>query len=161
MPVGTVIGIAVAALLVGGGVGAGVATKLARDGQAGQAAAAQAAADAAAATGESNVGVSEATGDAVEGGIDAAKADDNTDADTRQGVAAWDATTTAIHAAVQPGATRTTIALAGYLGCVGGAQGKGEGSAAFGCTKRGEALDAALAAMPAPEPVSAPTPDEP
>jgi hypothetical protein len=42
------------------------------------------------------------------------------------------------------------VALAGYLGCAAAAQGKGEGSSAFGCQERGKALDAALAAMPAP-----------
>ncbi len=95
------------------------------------------------------------TGKAVTDGIEAAVEEDTTDADTRQNIAEWDATTVAVHAAVQPDASRSTVALAGYLGCVSGSQGKGEGSAAYGCGKRGEALDAALAAMPGdhPEPV--------
>jgi len=113
-------------------------------------AAAAAAADVAEATGQSNVGVAEAVGDAAVGAVDAAKADDNTDADTRANIATWDATTVAVYAAVQPGASRSTVALASYLGCVSGSQGKGEGSAAYGCGKRGEALDAALAAMTEP-----------
>ena len=112
--------------------------------------AAAAAADAAEATGQSNVGVAEAVGDAAVDAVDAAKADDNTDADTRANIATWDATTVAVYAAVQPGASRSTVALASYLGCVSGSQGKGEGSAAYGCGKRGEALDAALAAMTEP-----------
>ncbi len=95
------------------------------------------------------------TGEAVTDGIEAAVEEDTTDADTRQNIAEWDATTVAVHAAVQPDASRSTVALAGYLGCVSGSQGKGEGSAAYGCGKRGEALDAALSAMPGdrPEPV--------
>ena len=95
------------------------------------------------------------TGEAVTDGIEAAVEEDTTDADTRQNIAEWDATTVAVHAAVQPDASRSTVALAGYLGCVSGSQGKGVGSAAYGCGKRGEALDAALAAMPGdhPEPV--------
>lgn len=136
-----------AAALSGGGVHLLHRQAAKRDADA---AAAAAAADAAAATGQSNVGVAGAVGDAAAGAVDAAKADDNTDADTRANIATWDATTVAVYAAVQPGASRSTVALASYLGCVSGSQGKGEGSAAYGCGKRGEALDAALAAMTEP-----------
>jgi hypothetical protein len=94
-------------------------------------------------------GVVETTGEAVEAGITAAQAEDIALAAARAHIAEWDSTTVAVKAAIQPGASRSTVALAGYLGCVSGAQGKSEGSAAFGCTKRGEALDLALAAMPA------------
>ena len=103
---------------------------------------------AAAAAFEAAGNVVDKTGEAVTDGIEAATAEDTTDADTRQNIAEWDATTVAVHAAVQPDASRSTVALAGYLGCVSGSQGKGEGSAAYGCNKRGESLDAALSAMP-------------
>jgi len=119
----------------------------------------QRAADEAAAAAFAAAGnVVDQTGKAVTSGIEAAVEEDTTDADTRQGISDWDATTVAVHAAVQPDASRSTVALASYLGCVSGSQGKGEGSAAYGCGKRGEALDAALASMqssscpePAPE----------
>ena len=132
------VALAVAALS-GGGVH--LAHKRA-DQRAADEAAAAAAAFAAAAN------VVDQTGEAVTSGIDAAKADDNIDADTRQGISDWDATTVAVHAAVQAEASRSTVALAAYLGCVSGSQGKGEGSAAYGCGKRGEALDAAVSVMP-------------
>ena len=148
-----------AAALSGGGVHLLHRQAAKRDAAA--AAAAAAAADAAAATGQSNVGVAGAVGDAAAGAVDAAKADDNIDADTRANIATWDATTVAVYAAVQPDANRATVALAGYLGCVSGSQGKGEGSAAYGCGKRGEALDATIAAMPVNGcPEAAPEPSE-
>ena len=108
----------------------------------------RAADEAAAAAFAAAANVVDQTGEAVTSGIDAAKADDNIDADTRQGISDWDATTVAVHAAVQAEASRSTVALAAYLGCVSGSQGKGEGSAAYGCGKRGEALDAAVSVMP-------------
>ena len=100
---------------------------------------------------EATANVVGATGAATQGALEAATAPALTDAGTRLEVATWDATTLAVHAAVQPGASRATVALAAYLGCVSGSQGKGEGSAAYGCGKRGEALDTAIAAMPSGE----------
>lgn len=77
-----------------------------------------------------------------------------TETELKRAIAESDAGMLAVQAAVTPGATRQTIALAAYALCIQGAQGKGEGSAAFGCTKRGEALDTALLAIPScPEPV--------
>lgn len=84
-------------------------------------------------------------GDAVE----AAQGPALADAQTRQAVATGPAAEIAVRAAVQPNATRSTIALAGYAICAQAAQAKSEGSAAFGCTARGESLDAALRAIEA------------
>ena len=97
--------------------------------------------------------IAEATRDTVDaagknttGAIDAALAPANKDADTRAEVAAMPATQLAMVAALKPDVPPWTLALAGYSLCISGAQGKGEGSAAFGCTKRGERLDEAIAA---------------
>lgn len=125
-----------------------------------EAAAVAAAADVAEATGQSNVGVSEATGDAVEAGIQAATAEDTTDAQTRQQIAQSEPATIAMRAAVEVLSPRSIGALAGYSTCIVGSQGKQEGSAAYGCTQRGTALDAALAAEPIPVEPSCPEPAE-
>lgn len=74
-------------------------------------------------------------------------AEHTTDADTRQAIATADGPTLAVLAAVEPDASATTIALAGYLGCVAGSQGKGEGSSAYGCQERGKVLDEAVRAQ--------------
>lgn len=112
-------------------------------------------------TNKHDAAVEESRTDAVEAAaaapveaVVAVVAEDVTDAESRRAIAESDAGMLAVQAAVTPGATRQTIALAAYALCIQGAQGKGEGSAAFGCTKRGEALDAALLAIPScPEPV--------
>lgn len=74
------------------------------------------------------------------------QAEDVTDADTRQAIATADAPTVAVLAAVEPDASSTTIALASYLGCIAGSQGKGEGSSAYDCQGRGKVLDEAIRA---------------
>lgn len=95
-----------------------------------------------------SAGVVEATGEATVGGIEAATAEATTDADTRQAIATSEPAPIAVAAAVDVLSPRSVGALAGYLGCIAGSQGKGEGSAAYGCTQRGTALDEALAAEP-------------
>ena len=75
-----------------------------------------------------------------------AEREDVTDAQARLAVAQAPAVNLAVEAAVKPGASPRTMALAAYLGCLAAAQGKGEGSAAFGCQARGAALDLALTA---------------
>jgi len=92
--------------------------------------------------------VVEATGEAATGAVVAATAEETTDAETRQAVATSEPAPIAVAAAVEVLSPRSVGALAGYLGCIAGSQGKGEGSAAYGCTQRGTALDAALAAEP-------------
>ncbi len=77
--------------------------------------------------------------------VDAAVREDVTDADTRQAIAQMPAVNIAVEAAVKPDAPDSTVALAAYLGCLAAAQGKQEGSAAFGCQARGTALDGTLA----------------
>jgi len=78
--------------------------------------------------------------------VDAALLPETTDADTRQAIATAPAVNLAVEAAVRPQAAPTTVALAAYALCIAGAQGKAEGSAAFGCQARGEVLDGLLAA---------------
>lgn len=112
-------------------------------------------------TNKHDAAVEESRTDAVEAAaaapveaVEAVVAEDVTDAESRRAIAESDAGMLAVQAAIDPDATRSTIALAAYALCIQGAQGKGEGSAAFGCPKRGEALDAALLAIPScPEPV--------
>jgi len=81
---------------------------------------------------------------AVAGTVEAAIKPEATDADTRQAIATAPAVNLAVEAAVKPGATSSTVALAAYALCIAGAQGKGEGSAAFGCVDRGRTLDGLL-----------------
>jgi len=80
--------------------------------------------------------------------VEAAVAEDVTDAETRQAVATSPAVNLAVAAAVEPGADARTYALASYALCLAAAQGKVEGSAAFGCQERGRVLDAALGVAP-------------
>jgi hypothetical protein len=77
--------------------------------------------------------------------VDSAVREDVTDADTRQAIATMPAVNIAVEAAVQPQATPETYALAAYALCLSAAQGKAEGSSAFGCVARGQTLDGLLA----------------
>ncbi len=76
--------------------------------------------------------------------VDAAVREDVTDADTRQAIATMPAVNIAVEAAVRPQAAPGTVALAAYALCLSAAQGKGEGSSAFGCVARGQTLDGLL-----------------
>lgn len=118
---------ALIAFLVGGGAGAGVTLAITGGGdEAGTVA-------------------------AVAEPIAAATREDVTDAETRQAVATMPAVNLAVEAAVKPGSQPVTYALAAYALCLSAAQGKNEGSAAFGCQARGTALDAAMEGMLPPE----------
>lgn len=140
MPVGTTIAIAsVAALLAGLGV-----DQLHRRADRKAEAVSMAPVEAV----QASANVVEATGEAAVGAVVAATAEENTDAETRQAVATSEPAPIAVSAAVEVLSPRSVGALAGYLGCIAGSQGKGEGSAAYGCVERGRSLDAALAAEP-------------
>jgi hypothetical protein len=76
--------------------------------------------------------------------VEEARKPEATDAEARLAVAQAPAVNLAVEAAVRPDASPRTVALAAYLGCLAAAQGKAEGSAAFGCQARGEALDSAI-----------------
>ncbi len=110
-----------ASLLVGGGAGVGATHALTHD------------------SGSAPEAVA-----AVAPVVEAANAEHVTDAETRAAIATMPAVNIAVEAAVRPQAEPSTVALAAYLGCIAGAQGKAEGSAAFGCQQRGQTLDATL-----------------
>lgn len=78
--------------------------------------------------------------------VEAVVREDVTDAETRAAIASAPAVNLAVEAAVVPGASASTVALAAYALCIAGAQGKSEGSAAFGCVERGKTLDSTIAA---------------
>ncbi len=107
-----------ASLLVGAGAGTGVTLALTHD------------------SGEAVAAVTPT--------VEAAVREDVTDAETRAAIAQAPAVNLAVEAAVRPGASPSTVALAAYALCIAGAQGKAEGSAAFGCQQRGQTLDGTL-----------------
>lgn len=76
--------------------------------------------------------------------VEAAVAEDVTDADTRQALATAPAVDLLAQAVVDLGDPATTVAAYAYAQCVAGSQGKQEGSAAYGCTDRGRQLDEAV-----------------
>lgn len=76
--------------------------------------------------------------------VEAAMKPDATDAEARLAVASMPAVNIAVEAATKPDASNRTMALAAYALCLSAAQGKTEGSAAFGCQDRGRILDASL-----------------
>lgn len=76
--------------------------------------------------------------------VEAVRAPELTEAQARLAVASTPAVNLAIEAAVKPGATRTTVALAAYALCVSGSEAQAQGAAAFDCPGRARALDAAL-----------------
>jgi len=80
--------------------------------------------------------------------VEQVEREDVTEAETRQAVATMPAVNIAVEAAVDPEADAATRALAAYALCLAAAQGKTEGSAAFGCQARGVSLDKALAPAP-------------
>ncbi len=110
-----------ASLLVGAGAGTGVTLALTHD------------------SGSAPEAVA-----AVTPTVEAAVREDVTDAETRAAIAQAPAVNLAVEAAVRPGASPSTVALAAYALCIAGAQGKAEGSAAFGCQQRGQTLDTTL-----------------
>lgn len=81
---------------------------------------------------------------AVGTAVEAAVRPEATDAEARLTVASMPAVNIAVEAAIQPDAAARTIALAAYALCLTAAQGKTEGSSAFGCQDRGKVLDALL-----------------
>lgn len=84
---------------------------------------------------------------ATGGVVEAAVAEDVTDADTRQALATAPAVDLLAQAVVDLGDPATTVAAYAYAQCVAGSQGKQEGSAAYGCTDRGRQLDLAVGAL--------------
>ena len=144
MPAGAIIAVSAAAGLIAGALGMRAIDKAAIEAAEGRMALAEEQADARIA--EATRDTVDAAGKNTTAALDASHSVANRDADTRADIATMPATEMAVAAALRPDVPPWTLALAGYSLCISGAQGKSEGSAAFGCTKRGEWLDKAIAA---------------
>jgi hypothetical protein len=88
--------------------------------------------------------VAEAAGRGASDAVTAAMGPAATEAQARLEFAGTPAVNIAVEAAVDPGASPRTVALAAYLGCLAASQAQAQGAAAFGCPERGKALDATL-----------------